>query len=120
RVRSDRGSSRLLVTSMLYRVSWRGRGASGAPRAVTRRAVPGEWQVFSRRWFRSRATWIPAVVALLLVTAFTWERRAEHARPVPFSDFLRELDRGAITAIAVQGDTLEVTRESGEVVRTTT
>ena len=40
-------------------------------------------------------------------------------RSVPFSDFLRDVDRGAVTAIAVHGDTLEVTRTGGQVVRTT-
>ena len=75
--------------------------------------------MFARKTFRRRLTWIAGVVALLLVATMTWAGRAEPAPRVPFSDFLRDVDRGAVTAIAVHGDTLEVTRTGGQVVQTT-
>jgi cell division protease FtsH len=90
-----------------------------SPELWLAQALPRECQVFSRKWFRSRAMGIASVVTLLLIVTVAWQRRTDRVPRVPFSDVLRDIDRDAVAAIAVQGDRLDVTRSSGQVVRTT-
>ncbi|MGE5243793.1 MAG: ATP-dependent zinc metalloprotease FtsH [Betaproteobacteria bacterium] len=75
----------------------------------------------SGKWTRPRNLWIAAAVAVVLLVAsgtFFYTRRPVPPQEVPFSDLLRDLDGGVVSAVAVNGDTLDVTLTSGRVVRT--
>jgi cell division protease FtsH len=72
---------------------------------------------------RSRVIWIAAVAAFVLAaaTAVTVRRHgADEPARAPFSDLLHDLDRGAVQAVVVDGDILEVTLRSGQSVRVVT
>jgi cell division protease FtsH len=74
------------------------------------------------KWFRRRTLLIAAAAALLLVAGATFlarERSGATAAAVPFSDLLRDLDRGAVATIVVNGDALEYTQAGGATFRTT-
>ncbi len=76
----------------------------------------------SGKWTRPRSLWIAAALAVVLLAsaaAVVYARRGEAPRQVPFSDLLRDVDRGLVSAVAVSGDTLDVTLTDGRVVRTT-
>ena len=75
----------------------------------------------SRKWFRSRAAWLAAgvAVAALASALFLLRAQAPAVPQVPFSDLLRDLDRGVVSAVLVNGDTLEVTLHDGRLLRTT-
>ena len=79
-----------------------------------------ECHVLSRKVLRSRATWIAAaVVAVLIATIFCV--RSHESAPVPvvaFSDLLRDLDAGTVSAIVVNGDHLDVTLTGSRQVQT--
>jgi cell division protease FtsH len=65
---------------------------------------------------------VGAVSALLVIVLGTvMLLRTGHvpiAQPVPFSDLLRQLDRGAVAEVVVSGDALEYKLTSGELYRT--
>jgi cell division protease FtsH len=78
--------------------------------------------VFSR-WYQRRT--IIIVAAILVVAAvsggyyFLRLRRAPQVEQVPFSDLLRHLDSGTVSAIVVAGDSLDVSLTNGQTFRTT-
>ena len=76
--------------------------------------------MFSGKWTRSRALWISAIALILVATAGLIIRSREAAEPpqVPFSDLLRDLDRGVVAGVVVNGDTLEIKLADGKVMRT--
>jgi len=77
--------------------------------------------VFARKWSHRRLT-IAALVSALLVAAtilvVVRERAHAEASQVPFSDLLRDLDRGAVTDMVVNGDTLDFKLSDGRTFRT--
>ena len=76
--------------------------------------------MFSGKWTRSRALWISAIALILVAIAGLIIRSHEAAEPpqVPFSDLLRDLDRGVVAGVVVNGDTLEIKLADGKVMRT--
>jgi len=76
--------------------------------------------VFFGKWTRSRALWISAIALILVATAGLIIRSHEAAEPpqVPFSDLLRDLDRGVVAGVVVNGDMLEIKLADGKVIRT--
>jgi cell division protease FtsH len=75
--------------------------------------------VFSRR-FQRRAIIVAAAFLLVALTGgfmFLRARRVVTVQ-VPFSDLLRHLDNGAVSAVSVNGDTLDFTLTSGQTLRT--
>jgi cell division protease FtsH len=77
--------------------------------------------VLSRKWFTPVVLWVAAATFVVLV-ATTYlvlrSRGAARAPQVPFSDLLRELDRGTVAQVVVSGDALAVTMSDGRAVRT--
>ena len=77
--------------------------------------------MFTRRVNR-RAIVIASVFLLLVMAGGLWvilrARRADAIAQVPFSDLLRDLNRGAVAAVVVNGDTLAFTLASGQLFRT--
>ena len=77
--------------------------------------------MFARKWSHRRLT-IAALVSALLVAAtilvVVRERAHAEASQVPFSDLLRDLDRGAVTDMVVNGDTLDFKLSDGRTFRT--
>jgi cell division protease FtsH len=81
-----------------------------------------EYKVLPRKWLRPRNLWIASAVIVLLVlaslTVFV-RARGEHAvAQAPFSDLFHELDRGVVSAVAIDGDRLDVTLTDGRTWRT--
>jgi cell division protease FtsH len=78
--------------------------------------------VSARKWFRLRSLWIAvAVVAVAAVGALLMRARGgPEPQPVAFSDLLKDLDRGQVAEVVVNGDILDVTHADGRVTRTTT
>jgi cell division protease FtsH len=77
--------------------------------------------VFSRR-FQRRAILIASTLLLVAVAGgLTYLRLHRAAVPgqVPFSDLLGQLDRGAVSAVVVNGDSLDFTLADGHTFRTT-
>jgi cell division protease FtsH len=77
--------------------------------------------VFARKF--SRRAWFLATVALLVIIGLGTVMlvrmdRGPVVQPVPFSDLLRQLDRGAVAEVTVSGDALEYKLTSGEQYRT--
>ena len=75
--------------------------------------------MFARKWSR-RTPWIAAALVLVaLSTAFVFHnRQASTVALVPFSDLLRDLDRGVVEEVVVSGDTLDFKRADGHAFRT--
>ncbi len=73
-------------------------------------------------WSRRRTLVVSIVVALGLVSAaavtIVRSRTAVAVAEVPFSDLLRDLDRGVVADVAVNGDALDFTRADGTKART--
>ena len=69
----------------------------------------------SRKWFRSRAPWIAVTVLLVLALAgyLVWRRGAVEPVQVMFSDLLRDVDRGVVAEMVVDGDLLDVKTSDG-------
>jgi len=71
--------------------------------------------VVSRKWFRSHAPWIAAVV--LIVVSFagyvTWRRGAAEPQEVAFSELLKDVDRGTVSELVVNGDRLDMKTSDG-------
>jgi cell division protease FtsH len=78
--------------------------------------------VFLGKSARARAIGIAiAAVALVILVAALVAIRARSGVDVPqiaFTDLLRDLDRGAVSEVAVSGDTLDVRLSDGRTVRT--
>jgi len=77
--------------------------------------------VVSRKWFRARNIWIAATIIVLLSVAIGYmvSRDASVPERLAFSDLLRDIDRGAVTAVVISGDTLEVRMSDGRTVAST-
>jgi cell division protease FtsH len=77
--------------------------------------------VWSGKSSRRRAIAIAGVLVVLLASAavLIHSHTTVDVAQVPFSDLVRELDRGAVSTIIVSGDTLEVKLTTGQVQRTT-
>ena len=76
--------------------------------------------MFARKWSR-RTIGIAAAVLLVLViaaAAVLRTRSAPELAQVPFSDLLRQLDRGAVAEVLVNGDTLDFKLNTGQTFRT--
>ena len=75
----------------------------------------------SRKWFRARNIWIAATIIVLLSVAIGYmvSRDASVPERLAFSDLLRDIDRGAVTAVVISGDTLEVRMSDGRTVAST-
>jgi cell division protease FtsH len=76
--------------------------------------------VFSRR-FQRRAIIVAATFLLVALSGgfiFLRARRVVVVQ-VPFSDLLRHLDSGTVSAVSVNGDTLDFTLANGQTLRTT-
>jgi cell division protease FtsH len=77
--------------------------------------------VSAGKWFRARVAWISAVVVLLIGVAAVSVvriRTSAEVAEVPFSDLLRDLDRGAVSEVVVNGDTLTFKLMSGQTLQT--
>jgi cell division protease FtsH len=79
--------------------------------------------VFARRFSR-RTILVGAIAALIVMTSgavmLFRAGRGPLVQPVPFSDLLRQLDRGAVSEVVVNGDAIEFKLMSGELFRTVT
>ena len=79
--------------------------------------------VFSRKFSR-RTVLVGAIAALVVMTSgalmLIRAERGPLVKAVPFSDLLRDLDRGAVSEVVVNGDALEFKLTSGELFRTVT
>jgi cell division protease FtsH len=77
--------------------------------------------VVSRKWFRPRNIWIAA--AMVATTSFTIGYIASHDSSSPeqiaFSELLRDIERGAVAAVVVSGDTLQVRMTDGRTLAST-
>ncbi len=85
--------------------------------------IETERHLASRKWFRHRNVWIATVAAVaFLSTAVVVmrSRQAADAPRVPFSDLLRDLNRGTVSEVVVDGDQLRITLNDGRAMRTTT
>ena len=77
--------------------------------------------MLSGKTSRRHAIAVAAVVlAVLLVAAAIFERTRTRVvvAEVPFSDLLRDLDRGIVSEVVVSGDTLDVKLTERTLVRT--
>jgi cell division protease FtsH len=84
--------------------------------------IETERYVTSRTWFRRRNIWIATGVAVALLSIGVAVLRSRSAVEVPqvaFSDLLRDLNRGAVSAVVVNGDELRITLKDGRAMRTT-
>ncbi|HVH29362.1 MAG TPA: ATP-dependent zinc metalloprotease FtsH [Vicinamibacterales bacterium] len=74
------------------------------------------------KWTRHRALWTAATVVAVILAVVIVVRG--HPSPavvdVSFSDLLRDLDRGQVSAVVVRGDTLTYTVAGGQTRQTTT
>ena len=78
--------------------------------------------MFGRKWSR-RTIWVALGLFLFLAIAsgvLLRVRGPAAVAQVPFSDLLRELNRGAVAAVVVSGDTLDFTVTTGQSFRTVT
>ena len=76
--------------------------------------------MFARKWSRRTTSIAAAAVVLLLIVAalqFRGHTTVEVAK-LPFSDLLNELNAGRVTAVVVDGDTLDFTLADGKTART--
>jgi cell division protease FtsH len=95
---------------------------------MRKRGVRGSWagleqehQVFARKWSARTLASIAAGVGIVLVVVAVLAMRGRGAPDVPvvpFSDLLAHLNRGVVSAVAVNGDTLEFTLRDGRTLRT--
>jgi len=78
--------------------------------------------VLAGKWTRHRALWTAATVVAVILAVVIVVRG--HPSPavvdVSFSDLLRDLDRGQVSAVVVRGDTLTYTVAGGQTRQTTT
>jgi len=77
--------------------------------------------VFSR-WYQRRTIVIAVILLVAAVSGglfFFRLHRAPQVEQAPFSDLLRHLDSGTVSAIVIAGDSLEVSLSDGHTFRTT-
>jgi len=77
--------------------------------------------VLAGKKFRPRVVWISALVLLIVGVAIGGVVRGRSSTAiaeVPFSDLLRDLDRGAVSEVIVNGDTLTFKLASGQTLQT--
>src|SRR5688500_6514804 len=77
--------------------------------------------VFAGKWSRPRLVWIAAlagVLAVVLAGLVVRSRSSGEIAEVPFSDLLRDLDRGLVAEVVVNGDTLTFKGPTGPTLRT--
>ena len=76
--------------------------------------------MFARKWSARTISFIAAGGAVLLVLAIlaVRARSAPEVASVPFSELLTELNNGSVTAVVVNGDTLDFTVRDGRALRT--
>jgi cell division protease FtsH len=81
----------------------------------------GAQAVLSGKSSRRRAIAIASAVVFLLIVAGIVMRShgAQNIAQVPFSELLRDVDRGAVAEVVVSGDTLDVKLTDGRLERTT-
>lgn len=72
-----------------------------------------------RKWQPTRTFWIAAGLAFVVTVVLQVRHQSAPTPRVPFSEFLTDVERGNVAAIEISGDTLHVTRPSGEIVLTT-
>jgi cell division protease FtsH len=79
-----------------------------------------EHPVFAGKWSRGAISVVVAIAIAVLVGAGLMLRghTAVAVPQVPFSDLLRDLDRGAVAEVIVSGDTLDFTLRTGSAFRT--
>ena len=76
--------------------------------------------MFARKWSR-RAIGAAVLVIVLTISGSVMLLRSRGTAeivPVPFSDLLRDVDRGAVAELVVTGDTLDFARKDGRHLRT--
>ena len=76
----------------------------------------------SRKWSRRRNIWIATGVVVALVSTAAAVMRTRSAVQIPqvaFSDLLRDLNRGVVSAVVVEGDELRIALNDGRAMRTT-
>ena len=74
------------------------------------------------RWYQRRTIVIAVILLVAAVSGglfFFRLHRAPQVEQAPFSDLLRHLDSGTVSAIVVAGDSLEVSLSNGHTFRTT-
>jgi cell division protease FtsH len=84
--------------------------------------IETERHVASRNLFRRRNIWIATGVAVALLSIAAMALRSRSAVEVPqvaFSDLLRDLNRGAVAGVVVNGDELRIALKNGRAMRTT-
>ncbi|MGE3512679.1 MAG: ATP-dependent zinc metalloprotease FtsH, partial [Vicinamibacterales bacterium] len=75
--------------------------------------------MFSRKWQPTRTFWIAMAIALAVTVGLQFSHRQAPVPHVPFSDFLKDVEANNVAALVVTGETIQTTRSSGQVVRTT-
>jgi cell division protease FtsH len=75
--------------------------------------------VFAGGWQPTRTFWIAAIVAVSVAATLQSTRAGVQIPQAPFSEFLSDVEHGTLSAVVVSGDTFDVTRKSGQVVRVT-
>jgi cell division protease FtsH len=77
--------------------------------------------VFSRRFKRPAIVIAAALLLVAVVGGLSYLRAHRTIAPgqVPFSELLTQLDRGAVSAVVVNGDSLDFTLANGQTFRTT-
>ena len=74
------------------------------------------------RWSQRRTLVVAAILLVAAVSGGLFFLRQRHTPPVvqaPFSDLLRHLESGTVSAILVAGDSLDVSLSNGQTFRTT-
>ena len=87
-------------------------------RVLARTVKIGE-PVLPRKWQPSRTFWIAIAMTITVTVMLQMSRSTATVPQVPFSEFLGDVEQGRVTSIVIDGDSLRVTRPSGEVVQTT-
>jgi cell division protease FtsH len=77
--------------------------------------------VLSRKFFRGRNVAVALGVVVLLVAVAVFARTRSHVvvAEIPFSDLLRDVDRGLVSEVVVSGDAIDVKLRGGKLERTT-
>jgi cell division protease FtsH len=83
------------------------------------RTHQAEYPVTLPKWQPTRSFWIAALIAVTVTAALQASRAGRLPPRVPFSEFLRDVEHGTVKVLVADGDSLLVTRPSGEMVRTT-
>jgi cell division protease FtsH len=77
--------------------------------------------VFAGKSFRRRSLWIVSIITLLFIVTgmmLVRSRSTAEVPHVPFSDLLRDLDRGVVAEVVVNGDNLSYKLTTGKALQT--